>query len=331
MEIDLESMGLREILQLEDTLAQTLRRRFGRHTALCFTDVVGSTQYFARFGDQAGRILQQRHLQLLEKSIAKWEGRIVDTAGDGAFSVFPSALASAEAIVALQRDIAADNIGRERDHHLSVRAGLHWGSVLTDGVVVTGDAVNLCARVASSAQPGEIRMTKDTFLELSPELRRRCEPLAPGNFKGIPEPVPLMKLPWIVDTALLPDRVRIEETHEVIKLPQQETISFGRLKEKGGVQINDIVLSLPDPVLRQQISRWQFELRRVGDGMVLRSVSDRPTEVDGTHAAKGADIPVRGGSVVRIVGVMTITLLSPNMSDDSEESLGTTFVPSAPA
>jgi class 3 adenylate cyclase len=327
MEIDLESMSLREVLQLEDTLAQTLRRRFGRNAALVFTDVVGSTQYFARFGDQAGRILQQRHLQLLEKAIAKWEGRIVDTAGDGAFSTFPNPTASAEAMVSLEKDIAADNIGRARDHHLQIRAGLHFGPVLTDGIIVSGDAVNLCARVASSSQPGEIRMTKDTFLELTPEIRRRCEPLAAGQFKGIPEPVPLMKLPWMVANDV-PDRVRIEETHEVIPIPQQETITFGRLKEKGGVQINDIVLTLPDPVLRQQISRWQFELRRVGDGMVLRSVSDKPTEVDGAAVGKGVDVPVRGGSVLRIVGVMTITFLKPGEADDSEESLGTTIAPS---
>ena len=43
--------------------------RFERRRALVFSDVVGSTPYFARFGDEAGRQLQQRHVDLLNAAI----------------------------------------------------------------------------------------------------------------------------------------------------------------------------------------------------------------------------------------------------------------------
>jgi class 3 adenylate cyclase len=33
--------------------------------------------------------------------------------------------------------------------------------VLTDGVQVTGDVMNLCARIAASAEPGQIRLSRD--------------------------------------------------------------------------------------------------------------------------------------------------------------------------
>ena len=87
-----------EIIRLQTVLSQELTRRFERKAALAFTDVVDSTRYFAQFGDEAGRRLQQLHLDLLEKSI-DGAGRIVDTAGDGAFISFPSAMAAVGAMV----------------------------------------------------------------------------------------------------------------------------------------------------------------------------------------------------------------------------------------
>ena len=37
------------------------------------------------------------------------------------------------------------------------------GPVLADGTTVTGDTVNLCAKVTATIQPGEIRVTKSAF------------------------------------------------------------------------------------------------------------------------------------------------------------------------
>ena len=92
---DLASLGLTEIIQLQDRLSQELKQRFERSLALVFTDVVGSTEYFARFGDEAGRGLHQRHLDLLRDVLPRHDGRVVDTAGDGAFTVFTRVQAAA--------------------------------------------------------------------------------------------------------------------------------------------------------------------------------------------------------------------------------------------
>jgi len=37
---------------LQNELQQELTRRFLRHAALAFSDIVGSTEYFARFGER---------------------------------------------------------------------------------------------------------------------------------------------------------------------------------------------------------------------------------------------------------------------------------------
>ena len=36
------------------------------------------------------------------------------------------------------------NAKRARDHQLQVRTGIHLGYLLTDGIVVSGDSVNVC-------------------------------------------------------------------------------------------------------------------------------------------------------------------------------------------
>ena len=307
--LDFESLGLREIIRLQNQLSEVLSRRFERHLALMFSDIVGSTGYFSRFGDEAGRRLQQRHVDLLEPVVARFEGRIVDTAGDGAFVCFPHAQPAAEALVALQTAVARDNARHARDHRLAIRTGFHWGPALSDGTVVAGEAVNLCARVAQTAQVGEIRLTRAAFLELSPDLRLRCRRLPSLAIKGFADPVELMRLEWR-DPDRFPGAVRIHETGEEILLPDKEVVTFGRLRQIDGVEANDVILTLPDPELANQISRWHFELRREASGLVLHAVSTRPLEVDGRPLNRGDRAPVEAGTTVRVARVVTLTFVS---------------------
>ena len=69
MKIDADELGLTEIIQLQNLLSEVLRKRFTRQLGLCFTDIVGSTPYFSRYGDEAGRRMHQRHFDALRKAI----------------------------------------------------------------------------------------------------------------------------------------------------------------------------------------------------------------------------------------------------------------------
>jgi class 3 adenylate cyclase len=308
--IDLSALGMADIIRLQSSLQQELTRRFERPMTMAFSDIVGSTPYFERFGDAAGRQLQQLHLDLLHKCLPGHEGRIVDTAGDGAFLSFPSANAAMAALIAFEQNISRENATRARDHQLQVRVGLHHGPVLTDGNVVSGDAVNLCARVASSARSGEIRLTRELFQELALMHRLNCRPLEAQELKGVSRQVDLLALEWR-DHSVFPKRVRFEETAEELELPLQDIITFGRLRDHEGTLANDVVLTTADPALLRQISRWQFELRRFPDGYRLRSVSDALTEVDGVPVPKGTDVSVRPGARIRVARLLTLVLVSP--------------------
>lgn len=315
----LNTLSMTEIIRLQNQLQHELRHRFERSLLMAFSDIVGSTPYFSRFGDAVGRQLHQLHFDLLAQAAADAQGRIVDAVGDGVFCVFPDSEAGVKGIVAFQQAMARENASRAREHQLAVRIGLHWGSVLTDGAMVTGDSVHVAARVARAAEPGGVYLTRQVFLEFGPALRLLSHAIGTRELKGVAQPVDLLELDWR-DPAAFPRRVLIEETEEHIALPQKDIVSFGRLHEPEGARANDIVLVHPDPARARQISRWHFELRRAPEGLRLRTLSDGVTTVDGQPVGKGVDVPVRSGTRIGVANTLTLRLDGParTAADDDD-------------
>ncbi len=216
--------------------------------------------------------------RLVQRCLTAHSGRIVDTAGDGVFLCFPDITLAVQAMVQLQHDVAHDNDGRPPEHRLHIRVGCHHGPVLTDGTLVSGDSVNVCARVSSTAQSGEVRLTQAAYAELvDVPLRMRCRHVASVELKGIDKPVPLFSLDWH-DPKIFPTLVRFEDGSET-QLPTQDVIRFGRLKDHNGLLANDIVLTMRDPEALNRISRWHFELHLTSSGYLLKSVSAAVTRV----------------------------------------------------
>lgn len=196
LESELSELSMTDLIGLQDRLSEELYRRYGRHLALAFTDIVDSTAYSMRFGDVAGQALQQRHLTLVERSVANANGCVVDTAGDGCFLCFQEVEQAARALIALQRAVAEQNASRSGGAQLSVRCAIHWGEVLTDGLLVRGRAVNLCARLVSSTGGGQICITSEAYYKLSPAKQLGCRSLSPLALKGCPNPVEALVLEW---------------------------------------------------------------------------------------------------------------------------------------
>jgi class 3 adenylate cyclase len=295
-------------------------RRYERRLLLAFSDIVGSTPYFARFGDVAGRQLHQLHADLIERAALDHGGRIVDTVGDGVFFVFPDVDAGLRAVVAFEQALAQQNARRERAHQLQVRLGLHWGPVLSDGAAVTGDAVHVAARVARAANPGTVFLTRHAFQELGLAGRLHCRRTGVVELKGVADAVELYELDWR-DRETFPRSVLIEETGRSLELPQQDIVSFGRLADHDGAPANDIVLQAADALASRSISRWHFELRRGADGLRLRCLSEAPTTLDGVAVPRGVELPVRSGARIGVAGALTLRLVAaPGSRVDDAES-----------
>ena len=305
----LETLSLTEIIRLQNHLSATLTRRFERPYALIFSDIVGSTAYFSRFGDVAGGRLQQQHFDLLSDAMIGTQGQFFHTAGDGALLGLPAVETAADTLVRFHQNLRQLTYQLPSEQQWTTRAAIHWGQILIDGKTVAGDTVNLCAKVAATAQPGEIRVTNAAFAEFPNRYCFLCEPLGLIPISSTNQPLELMRLSWH-DAVHLPTLVLIEETGQRITLPNQPVISLGRSREVHGVRVNDIVLQLTDPDLTQKISRYHLEVRTHCDGLVIRSLSENVTEVDGRQLTKGQESPLHVGSVVRVADVMTLRFLS---------------------
>ena len=145
---------------------------------ILFTDIVGSTALASRLGDSAWRELLARHHAIVRREIARFQGRELDTAGDGFFAAFDGPARAVFAADAIREPLRA--IG------LEVRAGLHTGECeISDGKIV-GIAVSIGARISSLAQPGEV-LVSSTVKDLVAGSGLRCGDRGEHELKGIPD------------------------------------------------------------------------------------------------------------------------------------------------
>ena len=121
---------------------------------IMFTDIVDSTALTERLGDAEFRAMARTLEAVLRSSIGATGGAVVEgmLLGDGVMAVFTSAR---QAIECGSRSAAA-----ARETGLEIRVGLHSGDVIRDGNNVFGGAVNLAARVAGLASPGEVLVSE---------------------------------------------------------------------------------------------------------------------------------------------------------------------------
>jgi class 3 adenylate cyclase len=146
-------------------------------TTVMFTDLVASTERAAALGDRAWRELLAAHHALVRRELARFRGEERDTAGDGFFASFDG---PARAIRAGHSIISGlDGLG------LEARVGIHVGECELHDRKPTGVAVNIGARVASLAHPGEVLVTR-TVRDLVAGSGLRFAERGTHPLKGVP-------------------------------------------------------------------------------------------------------------------------------------------------
>ena len=318
MSIDFESLTLTDIIRLQNQLSNCLAQRFEKRLAIIFNDIVGSTAYFQRYGDQAGRQLHQRHLDLLAANLEGSDGRIVDTAGDGALLAFTRIEDATEFSIRLHRAHWRMHRSALSEHRWQTRTCIHWGPTLTDGTTVAGDTVNLCAKLAATARAEGIMLTSQAVSELPKHYLTACHSLESVHLLGLPDTFEVFQLHWR-DPREIPRYLAVLETGQQIAIPDKPVISCGRFFDQTSVDSNDIVLALPDSLLSQRISRWHFELRSEADQLFLRAISDKPTMVNGINLRKGEQAAIEIGARVQLSGIMTLTFEPESVQSASQD------------
>ncbi|MDH4345738.1 MAG: hypothetical protein OEW31_05340, partial [Thermoleophilia bacterium] len=176
-----------------------MRREQRKVVTVVFCDVTGSTALGERLDPEALRRTMGRYFEEIRAIVERHGGTVEKFIGDAVMAVFgipvaheDDALRAVRAVGEIRDRLGA--LGEELSVALSFRTGVNTGEVVAgEGeTLVTGDAVNVAARLEQAAAPGEILIGSDTLALVRGAVT--VELVEPLELKGKREPVHAFRL-----------------------------------------------------------------------------------------------------------------------------------------
>ncbi|MGY8684283.1 adenylate/guanylate cyclase domain-containing protein [Bradyrhizobium sp. UFLA05-153] len=111
-----------------------------------------------------------------ERILPRYHGVFVKSLGDGLMVRFETVPDAVNAAAEMHRTIAALNEGLPEDQHFQLRAGINASSAWSDGIDIYGTGINLAARLAALAGPGETIASASAHERLAAALAGLAKP-----------------------------------------------------------------------------------------------------------------------------------------------------------
>lgn len=134
-----------------------------------------------------------RCIDVMTEAARRRGGAPIRTIGDEILTAFSSVAAAREMEDRITGTITV------KGRPLAIRIGFHFGMLLLEETDVYGDAVNLAARVAVLAKPGQILTTGATVAAMIEAERKLCRQIDLVQVKGKLEPISIFELLWRSD------------------------------------------------------------------------------------------------------------------------------------
>jgi class 3 adenylate cyclase/tetratricopeptide (TPR) repeat protein len=174
-----------------------------KRVTMLFADIRNSTGLIDSLGDpEVGMRRLKPVLDLMKEAVARYEGVVNKSQGDGVMAIFGApqphedhAVRGCLAALAMQ-----DGVTRLGDAELQIRVGVHTGEVVVQtiehGIYQTYDAagpnVHLANRLEQLADAGTILISKETYSAARQFIE--VEPLGQQTVRGIAAPVDIFKV-----------------------------------------------------------------------------------------------------------------------------------------
>jgi class 3 adenylate cyclase/tetratricopeptide (TPR) repeat protein len=181
-------------------------REVRKTVTVVFSDIAGSTAMGEGLDPETLRRVMGRYFDAMKAEIERHGGTVEKFIGDAVMAVFgipytheDDALRAVRAAIDMRRVLAQLNEVFRRDQgvELAARTGINTGEVIAGDAseherLVTGDTVNVAARLEQAAAAGEILLGRDTYRLVREAVE--IEELEPLELKGKSEPVPAYRL-----------------------------------------------------------------------------------------------------------------------------------------
>jgi len=163
---------------IEAALSQAgVYSRLERSPAICFLDITGYTRLTEERGDEAAAELAGTISRIAQRRSSSHGGKPIKWLGDGVMFFFPEPGSGVLAALEMVEDVA--DAGLPPAH-----VGLHAGQVLFQDGDYFGRTVNLAARIADYARPGEVVVSQEVVDAAAGEPVSFGE-IGPVELKGV--------------------------------------------------------------------------------------------------------------------------------------------------
>jgi serine/threonine protein kinase/class 3 adenylate cyclase len=223
------------LLRARAEIDEALRRHKSNVTIL-FSDVVGSTSYFDRYGDTAGLAMLHRQGDLCSATIGEHGGTVIKTIGDSVMAEFSQPVAGVRAAIAIQKKLHALNETLADRERIRLRVGIHTGPAFRRDHDVFGDAVNVAARITKHTAPAQILISRAVREVVAGEADLTCIPLGKMTMEGRAEKEDVFEVQW-TDPA----------TYRDLREQVTAALARGDLVSPPGLRLDDLVAAASQP------------------------------------------------------------------------------------
>lgn len=151
--------------------------------AILFADMTGYTAMM-QDNEHLARQKRKRFKEVLETTIEKHDGKILQNYGDGSLCIFNSAINSVSCAISMQQQL-------QLEPKVEVRIGIHIGDIVIEEESIFGDGVNLASRVESLAVPGGIFISEKVYDEIKNHENIKTRDMGFFELKNVKQPVHL--------------------------------------------------------------------------------------------------------------------------------------------
>jgi class 3 adenylate cyclase len=156
--------------------------------AIMAADIASYSKLVAEDEEETLRRLES-YRAVFQDFVARFSGRIFNTAGDAVLAEFPSAVEAVRCAIDVQESLRTRNLAYPYSRQMSFRIGITIGDVVERDGDLLGDGVNIASRLSGLAQPGGLCVARTVYEQVANKLSVEFVDIGEQEVKNIPIPI----------------------------------------------------------------------------------------------------------------------------------------------